>query len=718
MKIPLLLLLLGVASEASWPSKEGVAVPCGTTFDLNDYEEPDIEFQSIKGDNVACSFYITAPRDYHVELACVGGATANGQDATNFHGEAPVEIVFLPEDEDSQLSCRVGIEEEHEDVGALHGKDGTDTNIKEFEAAFNIHEKNETYRAAILAENEELIREINADRSLTWNAGVTNMADKTIEEVVGLYTGLPPPPSQEEQDIQTEITERELLAPLRARRGSLPASVDLTAIGRVTPAKSQSSCGSCACFSSVSTIESCMHKVTGVLPTDLSEQHLMDCAYKYKGSAGCEGAWPMNYYDWMHNKHNGGLANEKQYPYISADWGMVDRAGECKNVPSASWGAKVTSHYQTWNAKEEDIMQLLAEGHSVSTSFKVEGGFHLYRDGVYQNSKCENWRTGKHSNNRNHAVAIVGYGTLNGVKYWKMKNSWGSTWGTNGFQKILRGVGHCGFAMEISVPICSASGSIVTTPAPKPTPSPKGSCGGTVRGRKGVIISEGYPVKYKMSQDCAWNIQPYNAKSNEVIKFTVKDMDVEYVGKCQYDYVQFKNNENSVISLGAGDAASQGKLCGDVLPTPFFSKGNRASVVFHSDNIEARKGFKIEYELVKAPSCKKQKLSTAVGVQPVIFTTLNYPSGYEVNQECDWTITVPRGQIVNLVFDKFDTEYQYDIVTIYNGPSVNSPILKTMSGLKNRPVQLRSTGNTMLVTFKSDNIETKKGFTASVSAEK
>merc|ERR1712121_102416 len=246
--------------------------------------------------------------------------------------------------------------------------------------------------------------------------GVTSMADKTIEEIIEDYTGLAPEPSKEEQARLSEITERELLGPLRRRRQELPDSVDLRELGRVSPVKNQQGCGSCVCFSAVTTIESCMARETGVLPTDLSEQHLMDCAFGYGTAGGCAGAWPMSYLQFMHEEHNGGLSNEEQYPYISGSWGLVERAGECRNasVPVANHGAVVTGHYQTWGATEEDIMRLLAEGHSMSTSLQVTGGYHLYRDGVYRDENCQNWREESYSQNRNHAVAIVGYGVLNG----------------------------------------------------------------------------------------------------------------------------------------------------------------------------------------------------------------------------------------------------------------------------------------------------------------
>merc|ERR1719402_527062 len=93
----------------------------------------------------------------------------------------------------------------------------------------------------------------------------------------------------------------------------------------------------------------------------------------------------------------------------------------------------------------------------LASSIQVQDDFHLFRNRVYQNKNCQNYRTERYTDKRDHAITIVGYGTQNGVKYWKFKNSWGTGWGENGFMKILRGVGHCGFAMEFSVPFCEAA---------------------------------------------------------------------------------------------------------------------------------------------------------------------------------------------------------------------------------------------------------------------
>lgn len=72
----------------------------------------------------------------------------------------------------------------------------------------------------------------------------------------------------------------------------------------------------------------------------------------------------------------------------------------------------------------------------VETAFTVYQDFENYVSGIYQ--QTSNTVLG------GHAVKITGWGVENGVKYWKVANSWNPYWGEKGFFRILRGVDECG----------------------------------------------------------------------------------------------------------------------------------------------------------------------------------------------------------------------------------------------------------------------------------
>ena len=70
--------------------------------------------------------------------------------------------------------------------------------------------------------------------------------------------------------------------------------------------------------------------------------------------------------------------------------------------------------------------------------------------------------TGKCGTELDHGVAIVGYGTtLDGTKYWVVRNSWGPEWGEKGYIRMQRGIsdkeGLCGIAMDASYPTKNSS---------------------------------------------------------------------------------------------------------------------------------------------------------------------------------------------------------------------------------------------------------------------
>ena len=76
--------------------------------------------------------------------------------------------------------------------------------------------------------------------------------------------------------------------------------------------------------------------------------------------------------------------------------------------------------------------------------------FQLYKSGVLTGDAC--------GTNLDHGVLVVGYGSQDNIDYWLVKNSWGSSWGENGYVKIERSssvndVGVCGIATTPSFPV-------------------------------------------------------------------------------------------------------------------------------------------------------------------------------------------------------------------------------------------------------------------------
>ena len=233
---------------------------------------------------------------------------------------------------------------------------------------------------------------------------------------------------------------------------SVPASVDWRTQGVVSPIQDQGQAGTCYSFGTSCAVESAMAIKTGVL-TKLSEQQIVDCSTIKNGgpNMGVNGGQIAPTLEWIGK--TGGLCTEQAYPYVS---GTTKTTGTCQKTCSKVSGSAVQSVVNVKPKSDPDMMTALSKT-VVSIGIEAdESTFQLYKSGVF---------TGKCGSSLDHAVALVGYGTTNGLDYYILRNSWGQSWGQSGYMLISRGndpatgkpynngAGQCGLLMEGSYPV-------------------------------------------------------------------------------------------------------------------------------------------------------------------------------------------------------------------------------------------------------------------------
>ena len=280
-------------------------------------------------------------------------------------------------------------------------------------------------RLEIFHNNLEFINYHNQLNS-TYELGINNFADMTNKEYIEYVSS-----------INYNNLRNNMCKSQTSVTGNYPSSIDWRDKNVVTPVKDQGQCGSCWSFSTTGAVEGIYAIKNGNLKS-FSEQQLVDCSYSY-GDFGCNGGLMQNAFTYIHDN---GITSEELYPYTA-----TSSYFSCKKFTPVAY----VSGCENVIPNELELTYAVAN-QPISISIEADSrSFQLYKSGIYDDESC--------GTTLDHGVLAVGYGTENGKDFWLVKNSWGTSWGDNGYIKIVRNsvststTGMCGIAMDASYPI-------------------------------------------------------------------------------------------------------------------------------------------------------------------------------------------------------------------------------------------------------------------------
>jgi len=282
------------------------------------------------------------------------------------------------------------------------------------------YETTEEYvkRLGIFAENLEKVARQNKEHVAIGGEevfGVTKFMDLSATEFKHMYLTATPNNVPDSERIQPDLSKPQAL------------DIDWRTKGVVTTIKDQGQCGSCWAFSAVDAIES-----YGVLNGNyslvkLSAQQVNACD---KVDDGCNGGNTESAYEYVHKA--GGIETATDYPYTSGG----GRTGICK-FEASKVAYKITG-YKSIKKGEENVHAGMADG-PLSVCVAAEA-FQTYNKGILK--VCPG--------GIDHCVQAVGYD--DSENYWLVRNSWGKSWGEEGYIRMEQGKNICKIGNDATYP--------------------------------------------------------------------------------------------------------------------------------------------------------------------------------------------------------------------------------------------------------------------------
>lgn len=241
---------------------------------------------------------------------------------------------------------------------------------------------------------------------------------------------------------------------------SLPPATEATwdsvALGLVGPIKDQSQCGSCWAFSGVAVVETAIAKSYGGAVPVLSEQYILDCLR----TGGCNG--DDNTTVLAAAKSTGVPLTLDYGPYTSGS----GYTGSCKFKAGttlykiADWGF-CDSIAGQGVADTQAIKDCIKSYGSVGCAIAADNAFESYQPGTVFR--------GSGSRSIDHDIELVGWDDSKGA--WKLRNSWGTSWGNGGYMWISYGANLVGTEAVFAY-VTPAPTPVPPTPPPPVPPAP------------------------------------------------------------------------------------------------------------------------------------------------------------------------------------------------------------------------------------------------------
>jgi C1A family cysteine protease len=274
---------------------------------------------------------------------------------------------------------------------------------------------------------------------------LNQFSDQTPEEFFKHRTGQKFPSQQLARSCLANGVTAERL-PVHA----IPSAFDWRTKNVVTPVKDQGQCGSCWAFSTIANIE-CQWAIKGNTLTQFSEQLIVDCSHSCANeppygnvcNQGCDGGWQWSAFNDVVSW--GGVETETEYPYTAED-------GTCA-LNNKELMAKISNYTCLTDPNHGPV-----DENQMAAVLVAKGPLSIAMDASplmdYSSGILNPGPDDCQTQQLDHALLIVGYGVDSSAgPFWIVKNSWSTTWGEQGYFRIVKGNGACGLNEAVSMAV-------------------------------------------------------------------------------------------------------------------------------------------------------------------------------------------------------------------------------------------------------------------------